>query len=201
MIARVTEAVVGAATPIQQVTSAHLDQQLGSVVGLAVAAAITWFLLPTHGLNAMAVAVSVGLVIAAVLPLFQLHIIDKLHPFAAPFVSVAWRTMAVSLAGLVFAFAIQTLPLDAQRIGFTLLVLGAFPISWKLGAGLAMAGAAEWLATQFVDGANQILPHLISLSLLILLLLATLWAALRYALPEQDRMALGKKTLKRLRLV
>ncbi len=161
ILARVIEAVVGAATPIQQVTSAHLDQMLGSLVGVAVAAVIAWGFVPDYGLNAMAVAVAVGLVIAALLPLFQLHIIDKLHPFAAPFGSVAGRTVLVTAAGACIVLAIQQLPF--------------------LGTG-------------------EVASNFITFLILLPLLVATLWASLRYALSEEDRAALGSKTIKRFRL-
>jgi O-antigen/teichoic acid export membrane protein len=199
--ARVAEAVFGAATPIQQVTSAHLDQQLGSLVGLGVAVVIAWALLPSYGLNAMAIAVAVGLVIAAALPLFQLHIIDKLHPFAAPFGSVFVRSVAVAVVGAVLVLAIQLLPLNGQRVGLALVVLIAWRLSWKLAVGLLLFGLAEYVAVLLVPALSAILPYLITLSLTIPLLAATLWASLKFALPEEDRAALGKKTAKRLRLI
>lgn len=201
VLARVTEAVVGAATPIQQVTSGHLDQQLGSFAGLAVAALITWALMPAGGLDAMSLAVGVGLVIAAVLPLFQLHVIDKLHPFSKPFGSVAVRTILVSLIGMALALLVQALPPLVQRIGYVLLVIGLYRVSWKLAAGLAIAGVAEAVTAHFFyEGSKQILPYLLELSLLIPILVGTLWAALRFGLPEQDRQALGTKTMKKFHL-
>jgi O-antigen/teichoic acid export membrane protein len=201
VLARVTEAVVGAATPIQQVTSGHLDQQLGSFAGLAVAGGIIWYFLPGGGLNAMAMAVGVGLVIAAVLPLFQLHVIDKLHPFSSPFGSVMGRTLAISVAGMALALLLQALPPVVQRIGFVVLVIALYRVSWKLSAGLALAGVAEVLTARFFhDQSKHILPYLLELTLLIPLLVGTLWASLRFALPVQDRQALGAKTMKRFHL-
>ncbi len=200
-LARVAEAVFGAATPIQQVTSAHLDQQLGSLVGLGVAALIAWWLIPDYGLNAMAIAVSVGLVIAALLPLFQLHIINKLHPFAAPFGTVMIRSIGVAAIGAALALLVQELPLNGQRVCLALIIIGAWRLSWKLAATLLVIGLAEYLAVLLVPSLESILPYLISLSILIPLLVATLWASLRLSLSVEDRMELGKKTVQRLKLV
>ncbi len=200
-LARVAEAVFGAATPIQQVTSAHLDQQLGSLVGLGIAVLVAWWLIPDYGLNAMAVAVSIGLVIAALLPLFQLHIIDKLHPFAAPFGSVMARSVGVAAAGAVVALVVQALPLTGQRICLALIILVALRLSWKLALGLLTFGLIEYAAVKAVPSLDAVLPHLIALSVLVPLLAATLWASMRFALPVEDRAELGKKTGKRLKLI
>jgi O-antigen/teichoic acid export membrane protein len=201
IIARVGEAVVGAATPIQQVTSAHLDQQLGSVIGLVAAVVLSWWLLPDYGLDAMAVAVAIGLLIAAVLPLVQLLLIDKLHPFAAPCGRVALQTAAVAALGLIAAFAIEALPLTGLRIGLGLMFVIAFRVSWKLALGLGLFGIAEYGAVQLFPKLDAVLPHLLQLSLLLPVLVATLWAAVRFALPREDRLALGEKTATRLRLI
>ena len=200
-LARVAEAVFGAATPIQQVTSAHLDQQLGSLLGLGVAVLLAWWLTPDYGLNAMAIAVSVGLVIAALLPLFQLHIIDKLHPFAAPFGTVMVRATLVAAAGAALALLVQALPLNGQRVCLALIIIGAWRLSWKLAVSLLVIGLAEYLAVYFVPSLDSVLPYLISLSILIPMLAATLWASMRFSLTVQDRAELGNKTAKRLKLI
>lgn len=198
--ARVAEAVFGAATPIQQVTSAHLDQQLGSLVGLGVAGAISWWFLPVYGLNAMAAAVGVGLVIAALLPLFQLHIIDKLHPFDAPFGSVAIRSVAVAVIGAALALGVTWLPVGVQRLALGLVVLVALRLSWKLALAVLLVGLIEYVAVQLVPSLGRALPLLVTFTLQLPILAGALWGALRFALPVDDRLALGKKTAKRLRL-
>jgi O-antigen/teichoic acid export membrane protein len=200
-LARVAEAVFGAATPIQQVTSAHLDQQLGSLVGLGIAVLVAWWLIPDYGLNGTAIAVAIGLVIAALLPLFQLHIIDKLHPFAAPFSRVMVRSTGVAAVGAIAALAVQALPISAQRICLAIIMIAAWRVSWKLAAGLLALGLAEYAAVLLMPGLNGVLPHLIALSILIPMLVFTLWASLRLALPTEDRAELGNKTAKRLRLI
>jgi hypothetical protein len=81
------------------------------------------------------------------------------------------------------------------------LVIALYRVSWKLSAGLALAGVAEVLTARFFhDQSKHILPYLLELTLLIPLLVGTLWASLRFALPVQDRQALGTKTMKRFHL-
>ena len=144
IVSRMIEAVNGAAAPILQVTGGYANQLTGSAVGLAASFGIGAVMLPAWGLTGMAIAVSVGVVIAAVLPLAQLHIYDRLHPFNTPFPRVMLRGSVISLAGLALALGVQILPLIAQPV------------------------------------------------LLPLILLATIWASARYALPHADRALLGK---------
>jgi O-antigen/teichoic acid export membrane protein len=201
IIARVGEAVVGAATPIQQVTSAHLDQQVGSLLGLAVAAALTWWLLPQYGLDAMAIAVGVGLLVAAILPLVQLLHADNIHPFAAPFAGVAIRALVIAATGLAIALSIQSLAPMGLRIGLIVMLVLAVRLSWKVALGFALFGVAEYAAVSLVPRLDVVLPHLLQLSLLLPLLWATLWASARFSLPREDRLAIGENTARRLRLV
>ncbi len=165
-LARVVEAIFGAATPIQQATSAHLQQQLGSLAGISVAALIAWLALPVYGLDAMAVAVAVGLVIAAVLPLYQLHIIDRLHPFSAPFGRVLGRALLVAVIGVV--------------------VVHLIPIVMQVSADTPWAG---WMP-----------GYVITFCLQVPVAGVALWFSLRFALPMEDRAALGPNLVRRLKL-
>jgi len=81
-------------------------------------------------------------VVMAAIPMVQLAITEKLHPFDAQFPAVALRGLAISLA----------------------------------------AGTAAVLA--------DLLPDALSLPLLGLIAAASIWAALRFALPLADRMSL-----------
>ncbi len=170
LTARVVEAITGAATPIQQVTSRHFEQQIGSYAGLVAAAALAWGLLPRYGLDAMALAVGVGLVLAAIFPLFQLHIIDKLHPFEGPFGGVALRSGAVAAGGVLVSLAVESLH------------------------------PAQFIA-HLVPSAGPVIPNIVEVLLLLPFLIATLWASLRISLPYEDRVAIGPKTAKALRLI
>ncbi|MFM7028152.1 MAG: lipopolysaccharide biosynthesis protein [Chakrabartia sp.] len=143
LLARLAEAVIGAAAPIQQVVSRYSSQYLGSVLGLLIAFALVAALMPDAGLTGMSIAVACGLVITSAVPVWQLRRQDGIHPFAAPFAQVALRAMLVSLIGFVLGLA------------------------------------------------SNLLPLAIALPLLILLLLASLWASCRFALPRVDRGSLG----------
>lgn len=110
IVSRIIEAVNGAAAPILQVTGGYANQLTGSAVGLVAASALGWFLLPEWGLTGMAISVSLGVVIAAILPIAQLHMYDRLHPFASPFAATVLRGTLISVCGLVAALAVQSLP-------------------------------------------------------------------------------------------
>src|SRR3546814_9703630 len=86
----------------------------------------------------------------AAIPMAQLAITEKLHPFDAQFPAVALRGIVITL----------------------------------------VAGTAAMLA--------DLLPDALSLPLLGLIAAASIWLALRFALPLADRMSLGK-TGRRLR--
>jgi O-antigen/teichoic acid export membrane protein len=114
VLMRVFEAVVGAAGPIQQVTGGYKSQLSGSVAGLAAAILLGVALMPEGALTGMALAVSLGVVVSTALPLAQLHLFQKLHPFETPFVRVAVRATLIALGGLGVALLITLLPHPAQ---------------------------------------------------------------------------------------
>ena len=134
--ARVVETVLGAAVPIQQVTSSYWRQLLASVVGLGAAFLIGFALMPDWGLTGMTVAVASGFIIAAALPMAQLYWHDRLHPFFAPFGSVMLRTTFFGTAGLALTLVSHSLPEWLQ-----------LPIA------VALMLAALWLSCRFA------LPH------------------------------------------
>jgi O-antigen/teichoic acid export membrane protein len=144
VLARVIEAILGAAVPIQQVTSRYRHQLLASAVGLGAAALCALLLMPDGGLTGMAISVSIGFIIAAALPVVQLWQHDGLHPFASPF---------------------------GRVLGIVLIV-----------SAVALIVAEGWL----------FLPLWLQLPLMLATMLAALWASCRFALPLDDRQALGK---------
>ncbi len=151
-VARIVEAVIGGAAPIQQVTSGFRSQLAGSLGGLATAAAICLWLMPAWGVTGMAIAVGAGVITSVAIPLYQLHLIAELHPFAAPFLQVMARSVLIALVTLMAALLITQLPQWSQ------------------------------------------------LPMLIVALLIALWISARFALPLEDRRALGSAATK-LRLV
>lgn len=110
LVARLIEAITGAAAPIQQVTSRYVHQSVGSIIGVIVAVALGVWLLPDAGLTGMAIAVALGLVATSSIPLWQLHVQDGIHPFAAPFSRVAAKSVLVSLCGFAAGTACNLLP-------------------------------------------------------------------------------------------
>ncbi len=109
-VARIIEAVIGSAGPIQQVTAGFRSQLVGSVVGLGVATAIVLTVMPEWGVTGMALAVGAGVAISALVPLWQLHILDRLHPFAPPFVSVMVKSLLISGGAVTAAHLALQLP-------------------------------------------------------------------------------------------
>ncbi len=165
-IARIVEAVLGAAVPIQQVLGGYRGQIVGSIVGFAVAALLGFWLVGVHGLSGMTIAVSTGLIIAAIIPMWQLHHYDGLHPFAAPFWRVTGKAIGISGVALVVAYGIN---------------LGLMELLQRF----------DWVA--------PVLQFVLLLVPVLLMLLGALWMTARFALPADDRSALGK-TGKKLRL-
>ncbi len=114
IIARIAEAISGAAVPIQQVIAGYKSQLVGSIVGLGLAIMIGWAIMPDAGLTGITLAVGIGLVAASALPLWQLHRYDDIHPFAPPFLGVAARSIGFAATGLIVALLINILPTPVQ---------------------------------------------------------------------------------------
>lgn len=201
LAARAFEAVCGAATPIQQVVSAQRQQLVGSITGIIAACLIGWFFTGEYGLNAMAWAVAIGLALASAIPMIQLNWHDDLHPFEPPFLRVMFRALLIAMAGSVVAVVIQQLPVLGQRLLFAGLILASLRLSWKAAAGLTVLGLAEWiLETQFALP-GEILSRLLTIVLLLTVLPITLWASIRFSLPLADRLEIGEKTARWLKLI
>ena len=128
ILARMIEAVFGSAVPVQQVIGGYRAQIIASTIGLTAAALVAWPLVSRLGLTGMAMTAGIGLAVAAIVPLLQLHRYGNLHPFEAPFVQVALRSVLIALPGLVLtAAAMRTLP-DILRLPMVALI--AFMTIW-----------------------------------------------------------------------
>jgi O-antigen/teichoic acid export membrane protein len=114
IIARMIEAAFGNAAPIQQVIGGYKGQLVGSFVGLIFALVIGALVMPSGGLTGIALAVGVGQAVAALVPAWQVHHFDKLHPFAKPFGVVALRACGIALASLFAGLAIHIFPVIMQ---------------------------------------------------------------------------------------
>jgi len=137
ILARMTEAMFGAAVPVQQVIGGYRAQLFASACGFATAVVAGVLLVPQHALSGMAAAVSLGFIVAATVPLLQLHRYDSIHPFAPPFLAVLTRSVAISLPGL----------------GLGLLAALHLPDGADIAAVSAIAAASIWLSCRFA------LPH------------------------------------------
>lgn len=201
LASRAFEAVCGAAAPIQQVVSAHRHQLVGSIIGVIIAVVIGGYFTPLYGLNAMAWAVALGLVAASAIPMVQLNLHDDLHPFERPFASVLIKALAIAAGGSLLILAITFVPISGQRLLFGAMVLAALTFSRKIALGLALLGLGEWIIETQFSVPDQLLSRLITIVLMLPVVLATLWVALRFALPVADRSAIGDKTARKLRLI
>ena len=127
VLARMIEALFGSAVPVQQVIGGYRAQVVASATGLS-AAALVFAFLAAPDLMGMALAVSTGFIVAAMLPLAQLHFYGAIHPFERPFRSVALRTILITLPGLGLALTTSgdTFPEVAELPG--VLLIGAATI-------------------------------------------------------------------------
>ena len=110
LLARLGEAITGAAAPIQQVLSRYSSQYVGSVVGLSISLLLGIALMPAAGLTGMALAVAIGLVATSAVPVWQLHRQDGLQPFSTPFLTMAARALGISALGFALGLAVNLLP-------------------------------------------------------------------------------------------
>lgn len=107
---RVVEALAGAAQPIQQVISSYRAQLLAANAGMVVAVLAGWLLLPEWGLTGMALAVTAGLCVGAILPVFQMWFDEGLSPFSDHFARTFVVALSIALVGAGFAYAANLLP-------------------------------------------------------------------------------------------
>ncbi len=135
--ARITEAVLGAAVPIQQVIAGYKSQLVGSGVGLALALAIAFSVMPAGGLTGITIAVGLGMVVAAAIPLWQLHRYDDIHPFARPFIKVAARAIGFATIGGGLMILAKKLPYALELAMIIPLLFGTLWFSLRYALPLA----------------------------------------------------------------
>ncbi len=129
--ARIVEAILGSAAPIQQVIGGYKSQLVGSAVGLAVTIAIIIAVMPDGGLTGITIAIAIGLITAAAIPLWQLNHYETLHPFGSPFLSVAVRSILISLVGGAIMVAVKKLPNLVELILFLPLLFATLWLSLR----------------------------------------------------------------------
>lgn len=151
LVGRAGETILGAATPIIEMTGHRLLPLANSIAGLAAAALVGWLTVANWGAIGMALAVSAGVVVSSWSAVAELWISDRLGPFDRHFL----RALACGIAGFaalwLVGLALSDVPVVARAaIQFALLL----PLVWlglKLGlddedkAALGKAGRKLWL--------------------------------------------------------
>lgn len=137
-VARSVEAIVGMSQPILQVVSAFRHQLTAGLVGVAVALCSGWiavgWLAP---LDAVTLAMSIGIVTMSAVPMVQLYLYEDLHPLDRQFPPVVLRTLGITLAGAAAALLATRLPDVVALPIITILAAAAIWLSIRFALPLA----------------------------------------------------------------
>ena len=105
VLGRIFEAVLGAATPIVEMTGHRILPLANCAIGIGSWALLAWWLTPRLGAEGMAIGVSAGAVAIAVAAVAELYVSDRLHPFSTQFL----LTAAINLTGFALLASLVTL--------------------------------------------------------------------------------------------
>lgn len=134
LFARALEAVLGISQPVLQVVAAFRHQLTAAIFGVIVALGSGWLILGhVDELTGVTLAMSVGLVVMAGIPMVQLAANERLHPFDHQFPKVALRGVLITLVAGALALFVSRLP---DPVALPLIV--------------AIAVAAIWSSLRFV---------------------------------------------------
>ena len=126
LFARALEAVLGISQPVLQVVAAFRHQLTAAILGVVVALASGWLILGhLNALTGVTLAMSIGLVVMAGIPMVQLAMGERLHPFDQRFPKVALRGLLVTLAAGALALLVSRLPDAAALPLITVIAAGA----------------------------------------------------------------------------
>lgn len=95
LVGRAGETILGAATPIVEMTGHRLLPLANSIAGLAVAGLVGWLTVDDMGATGMALAVSAGVIVSSWAAVAELWISDRLGPFDRHFL----RALACGIGG------------------------------------------------------------------------------------------------------
>ncbi|HMO74909.1 MAG TPA: oligosaccharide flippase family protein [Sphingopyxis sp.] len=133
LFARAAEAVLGISLPVLQVVAAFRHQLTASIVGVIVAVAAGWLIVgQIDALTGVTLAMSIGLVVMGGIPMVQLALNERLHPFDRQFPAVAIKGLAITLAA-----------------GGAALLAGQLPDAVALPLIVLLATGAIWLSLRF----------------------------------------------------
>jgi O-antigen/teichoic acid export membrane protein len=151
LIGRAGETILGAATPIIEMTGHRILPLANSLAGLAAAALTGWLTVPDLGATGMALAVSAGVIVSSWAAVAELWWSDGLGPFDRHFV----RALACGAGGLALLWLVGLAMADlAVPLRAAVQHLLFFPLVWlglKLGldaedkTALGKAGRKLWL--------------------------------------------------------
>jgi O-antigen/teichoic acid export membrane protein len=96
LVGRAGETILGAATPIVEMTGHRILPLANSIAGLSIAALVGWLAVPTVGAMGMALAVSAGVIVSSWSAVIELWVSERLGPFDRHFL----RALACGIAGL-----------------------------------------------------------------------------------------------------
>ena len=82
-------------------------------------------MVPWSPLSGMAGAVGIGLIVQGAIPMIQLHVYDKLHPFAHGFWRVLSISALISIPALGLALLVSSLPDAAALPMIVVVAMGA----------------------------------------------------------------------------
>ena len=129
LFARAVEAMLGISLPVLQVVAAFRHQLTASLFGVVVAIGAGWLILgQMDALTGVTLAMSIGLVVMAGIPMVQLATREHLHPFDHQFPKVALRGLMITLAAGGLALLGSRLP---DAIALPLIVLIAAAAIWS----------------------------------------------------------------------
>lgn len=133
-IARAIEAVVGISLPVLQVVAAFRHQLTASLLGVLVAVGAGWLLVDhVDALTGVTLAMSIGLVVMAGIPMLQLAIGEGLHPFDHQFPMVALRGLAITIVAGALALLVSRLPDPVALPLIIAIAVGAIWLSVRFG--------------------------------------------------------------------
>ncbi|WP_282946060.1 MULTISPECIES: oligosaccharide flippase family protein [unclassified Sphingopyxis] len=134
LLARAAEAVLGISLPVLQVVAAFRHQLTASLLGVLVAVGAGWlFVDHVDALTGVTLAMSIGLVVMAGIPMLQLAIGEGLHPFDHQFPMVALRGLAITIVAGALALLVSRLPDPVALPLIVAIAVGAIWLSVRFG--------------------------------------------------------------------
>lgn len=119
---RAFEAMLGISLPVLQVIAHYKHQITASVFGVLVAVVAGREIIgPVEPLTGITLAMAIGFVVMALIPMVQLYLAERLHPFDRRFPFVALKVVAIAVVGGILAEIASALP-DEVAIPIVLLI-------------------------------------------------------------------------------